>query len=109
MRFIAPVLGWLIFLGTGVQFLAGYGTRWEFGPYGFPVSLVASDGCHYLDGVAIDPITLALIRSGHEQDVGLALLVLLVIVVLWLCVELCKFHRLRAEYHEVFGRDFKPS
>ena len=49
-----------------------YGTRWEFGPRGVPVSKLAEDGLHYSDGSAVNPLELALIQSGHEESTVLA-------------------------------------
>jgi hypothetical protein len=43
-----------------------HGKQWHF-VYGTPELIVAPDGYHYLDGSTIDPVELALHRSGWER------------------------------------------
>ena len=71
--------GWLLFALIAGHMALGCGTRWTFGPrYGLPVSLVLpGDPSRYADGSPIDPLTRSLIRSGSEEDVlGACLLIL---------------------------------
>ena len=51
-----------------INFLSGYGSCWECGRYGMPSTLLAADGRHYPDGSEVDEVTLAMARSGHEEE-----------------------------------------
>ena len=64
---IVPWLGWLLLAFLIVNFLAGYGTRWQLGRYAMPKSLLAPDGKH-LDGSEPDDVTLALAQRGIEEE-----------------------------------------
>jgi len=65
---ICCAMGLFVILGPPVSLLFSYGSHWQFGPYGFPNSLVAEDGRHYLNGDEMDPVTASMARNGSEDD-----------------------------------------
>lgn len=89
MKAIVPLLGWALFLSCIVRFVGQYGTRWEFGRYCMPKTVIGPDGLHYLDGVEIPPFVLSLIEADKEEEMllvlwggaGIALLLLAVFLV----------------------------
>ncbi len=95
--------GWIIasgglFLLLTVHQVATYGRDWQVGKYGMPSSILAADGCHYGDGEEVDPITLALVRSGYLE---LAELLLTGVVVgsVGLIIRSCHNHWRTCERH----------
>ncbi len=64
-------LGWCFFALCMVFFLAGHGSRWHFGRYMMPRTLLSPDGLTHLDGTPLNPVTLALTRAGVEEEVYL--------------------------------------
>ena len=69
---INTLLRWLglgVFAVMAFHKVNTFEKQWKCGPkYHLPVSLVAPDGKHYADGELIDPISLSVIRTGHEED-----------------------------------------
>jgi hypothetical protein len=99
---MCSLLGWSIFLFVLVGFAAQYGKRWEFGPHGFN-TLVAEDGQNYRgDGTAIDPITLALHRSGHDGACLWALLGVIGAALAYVAYAVGSSHRQLAKLDESF-------
>ncbi len=76
--------GILFFLAICGHLVSQWGTHWEFGRYGMPRTLVGASGMAHPDGSPIDPITLAMLRSGIEEDVMLALCGILVVLLIML-------------------------
>lgn len=97
---LSSKLGWLLFAGLLVYFLSGYGSRWEFGRCAMPSTLLAADGEHHPDGSEVDAVTLALARSGYEQEAYLLLLGIMVAIWVvggWLIWRRHQQHRARLE------------
>ena len=65
------VVGMTVWLGLGAVWLSTFGSHWSFGRYGMPRTLLSPDGRHFADGEPLDPMTAALVRSGHEEEVYL--------------------------------------
>ena len=65
------VIGIGIFLLVTLRQVLTYGKEWRLGRYGMPVSVLAADGRHYADGTEVDAVTLALVRSGWQEEVEL--------------------------------------
>jgi hypothetical protein len=104
MQFLASICGWLLFIGLCINFAANCGERWKIGPLGMPETLVGPDGLHYLDGAAIDPITLAVHNSGFEQQAGWTICGVLVLLLLFLASHIVKLRRMMREFHELAGK-----
>src|SRR5277367_3236324 len=77
MKLLAELLGWALFLGLAGYFFLQHGSHWEFGKFGMPHTLIAADGVHHPDGTEIDPATLAMARTGAEEETMLAALCVL--------------------------------
>lgn len=91
-----PSIAVLFFLYVAVNGTLQYGTRWEFGRFGMPRTLIAEDGMHHLDGSPINPITLQLARSGYEEAYCLVMTGILVLIgVLYVRVMLVRQRLLR--------------
>jgi hypothetical protein len=73
MRNALSFLGYALLIAMILHVACRHGTKWEFGRYGMPRTLVAADGVSYLDGTEIDEYSLALARSGNEEEVWLAI------------------------------------
>jgi hypothetical protein len=88
-------------LGTILVYhLAGYGTRWEFGPrYHMPKALVAPDGLHFLDGTQIPEVNLAAIRNDRDEE--LSLFILAGIVVIFITYACMLYRTYREELHKL--------
>jgi hypothetical protein len=87
MKALWGILGWVVFIGLAGNFALQHGSWWEFGKFGMPHTLVAADGVHHPNGEEIDPVTLAMARSGVEEEamlVGLCGVALLMAYVVWL-------------------------
>ena len=67
MRNLLPWIGPVVFAALIVNFAVGYGKEWEFGRLGMPDTLLAADGEHYPNGEEVDPMTLAMARSGTRM------------------------------------------
>jgi hypothetical protein len=78
---LIPTLGWLFFIFVTMANIARFGTHWEFGRYGMPSSTLAADGRTYLDGTEVDPVSLAIARSGWEEEFYLGALIMLAVLV----------------------------
>jgi hypothetical protein len=94
MKHVWGILGCGLFLFLTIYQATMHGRKWEFGTYGMPVSLLAEDGRHYRDGSEVDPLTLALVRSGNEETVHLIIVGVLLLMLGWLMLECRKLHRL---------------
>ena len=105
MKSLIGISGWLLFIGLCINFAANCGARWRMGPLGMPETMVGPDGLHYLDGAAIDPITLALHNSGYDQQVGWTLCAVFVLLLLFLISHVVKLRRVMLEYRELTGDD----
>jgi hypothetical protein len=87
------MLGCLVFVSLVVNWAAKYGREWECGRYAMPHSLVAADGLHYRSRVEIDPVTLAIIRSGREEEHWLGALSILACLIAWASIEARRWYR----------------
>lgn len=82
------------------NYASHYGSRWVFGRFGIPRTLVGPDGWTYADGSPLDPITASLIRSGREEEVmlflcgGLFVLVLMLVRTVQTGAKLRRKHEL---------------
>lgn len=72
------VLGFGLLAVCVAGFAAGYGSRWEFGRYGMPRSILTAEGLHP-DGTEPDPINAALVRADVQEEALLAMLGVLVV------------------------------
>jgi len=80
---LSSKIGLSLFAILVLNFACRYGSWWEFGSRdGMPSTLLAPDGQHLRDGSEIDPITLAVVRSGYEEEVYLCALVIMAALVL---------------------------
>jgi hypothetical protein len=68
MKRIFVYAGPLFFLLLTLNQVRHYGSRWEFGRMGMPVTIASADG------TKIDPLTQTLARSGAEEGAMLGLL-----------------------------------
>lgn len=85
MKALFPISGYVcLFLLVGYK-ASLYGKRWEFGPeYNMPVALLSPDGQRFADGTPLDPLTVATIRSGLEEEIWLVAAATWVLGLLWL-------------------------
>lgn len=60
--------------------LSHYGTRWECGRWYMPRTLFSPNGRTYADGEWIDPYSVALAKSGWEEEVFLVVTVGVIVV-----------------------------
>jgi hypothetical protein len=96
MKQILPWLGPLVFLGLVVNFACQYGQQWRFGRYGMPSSLLSPDGRTYIDGkTEVDPVTLAMARSGKEEECYLGALLVLIILAALVVREMRGLYRMQ--------------
>ena len=65
------VVGPLFMLGLVVYHASLFGTRWEFGRYYMPHTLVDASGFARPDGTPLDSFTLMMVRSGIEEEAEL--------------------------------------
>jgi hypothetical protein len=103
MKGILPWIGPLVFLGLVLNFAGQYGRCWQFGRYGMPSSLLRADG-KYLDGTEVDPLSLAIARSGWEEEGYLAWLFVLAVLFGALVVRM---RRLQREQADLFARQLR--
>jgi hypothetical protein len=90
------LLGCLVFVALVVNWAWKYGREWEFGRFVMPNSLVAPDGLHYRSGAEIDPVSLAIIRSGKEEEHWLAALGILACLIAWASIAVRRCYRKQA-------------
>jgi len=83
MNRIWTILSAVIIVALVGRFIALNGKQWEIGRFGMPRSLVGGDGNHYLDGTAIDPITLSMISHGCEEEMLLVMLGVMLAACAW--------------------------
>ena len=88
-RFFAH-FGWLFILGLMIYHASQFGTRWEFGRYGMPRTLVDASGLAHPDGTPIDSITLMTIRAGIEEEVMLVICIFLAVILTLLVLTVRK-------------------
>ena len=95
-------LGWLLFVVLGARWAFLYGREWDFGgPLCLPRTLLAPDGRHYPDGTPLDPVTQAIVASGHEAEIT-ACLLLFIAALFLLCFQMCQdAARLRQRHEEL--------
>lgn len=89
--------GYLLFL-----VIQHHGTRWEFGTYGLPTVLIASDGWRYLDGVPVEPTILAIVEADMEVPVQLVIYSLVgawALLMAYYCRQMNRNRRIIAECH----------
>lgn len=89
----------IVWLGLGVNWVGKCGRQWTFGRYWMPKILLAPDGMHFADGEPLDLIGLALVRSGHEEELHLALFTIVGLAVCWLVYELWKTRQMIIEIY----------
>lgn len=83
MKAIVPLVGWLVLAASIVGCLTKFNTHWQVGRYGMPHTVVAEDGWHYSSGTEIDPLTLAVVQSGYEEEIGLGMAAFVVGCMSW--------------------------
>lgn len=97
------IIGWAgigLFMVLLANFLLGYGTRWEFGAWGMPSTLLDETGTRHPDGTPVEDVTLALARSGYEQQAYWAVLLLILCLALWVLYEARRLYRTLKRLHE---------
>ena len=82
--------GILFLLAICGHLVSQWGTHWEFGRYGMPRTLVGASGMTHPDGSPIDPLTLAMLHSGIEEDVMLGLCGILAVLLVMLILTVRK-------------------
>jgi hypothetical protein len=88
MSRLVDICGAGLLLGIFINLLAHHGTWWTLGPHGMPVSLVAEDGLHYLDGEPLDPVTLWMVQNDCEEEVWAGLFSFYAIMLLYIFVKI---------------------
>lgn len=85
MKTLFPISGYVcLFVLIGYK-ASLYGKRWECGPkYNMPVALLSPDGQRFADGTPLDPLTVATIRSGREEEIWLGAAAVWVFGLLWI-------------------------
>jgi len=76
-----------------------HGARWEFGAYGLPQPLLASDGRHYRDGTVVEPLVRQLVAADLVVEVQLVVLALVaswIAAMAWYCRRINHTRRLLA-------------
>jgi hypothetical protein len=105
---LCSLAGWAIFAFVLVGTMRECGVRWDFGPQGFN-TLVASDGEHYRDHTEIDPLTMALHRSGHEGSIQLAMLGIIGALLAYIAYMIVRTQqrvaKLRQSYRQTIGHE----
>jgi hypothetical protein len=97
MRMLLAWLGPLAMAALMMSCALGHGEGWTFGRLGMPATLLDADGKHYADGREVDPLSLAIARSGYEQEIWWAAVAVLVGLVAVLVLEMRRRHRLRLD------------
>jgi hypothetical protein len=97
MRMLLAWLGPLVMAALLVHCALGHGEEWTFGRLGMPETLLDADGNRYADGREIDSVSLAIARSGYEQEIWLAAVVVLVVLVAVLVLEMRHQHHVRID------------
>jgi len=63
-------LFWLVIIvAFPVRVIWTHGGKWEIGPHGIPMIALSPDGKTYRDGDELDPLTVAITRSGKEETI----------------------------------------
>ena len=82
INMFGAMLGPLVMVGIGINYLSGYGSKWSFGGNGVPQSLIDRSQGTYLDGSSVDPFSMKLIESGSEPlALAVGALVLTVLII----------------------------
>jgi hypothetical protein len=85
---MASRLGWCVFVFTSGYQALRYGRRWDFGgPFGLPRALLSPDDRFYADGSPLDPLTLAVVRSGHGTEITAAVCACLALLVVLAAIQ----------------------
>ena len=84
-RFFSLVVP-LFMLGLVVYHASLFGTRWEFGRYFMPRTLVDASGFARPDGTPLDSFTLMVVRSGIEEEAELFMCGVLAVVLTMLAL-----------------------
>lgn len=91
------VVGPLFMLGLLFYQASLFGTRWEFGRYGMPHTLVDASGFARPDGTPLDSLTLMLVRSGIEEEAELLTCGVLAVILTLLVLTVRKGNVLRKQ------------
>jgi hypothetical protein len=84
MKFVRIVFNWLV-VGVGIYWFAGkFEPNWELGRYYMPRMIVSADGTHFLNGEEIDAFSLAVVRTGMEEEMLLGILATVVAGMCWI-------------------------
>src|ERR1700726_3794073 len=94
---LMPALGLVLFVGLVVNYLAGYGTRWQLGRYAMPKTLLAADGKTHPDGSECDDVTLALVRRDIEEESYLVALGILLVLFTVAAFQMRRWYRMQME------------
>ncbi len=84
-RFFSRVVPLFMF-GLVVYHASLFGTRWEFGRYFMPRTLVDASGFARPDGTPLDQFTLMMVRSGIEEEAELFMCGVLAVVLTMLAL-----------------------
>jgi hypothetical protein len=98
-----PLLGWLVFGFCTLSWLSTYGRHWDLSG-GMPTTLLSPDGKTYRDGSPVDGFTLAMARSGNEQEAWLVMATVLLVLVAAVPFQIWRFVRLQ---QKVFERELR--
>ncbi len=101
MKRTIPLSSWLgigLFAAIILGMLWGHGREWEFSPHGIPVSALSPDGQTYRNGNEIDPLTLAIIRSGNEEAIAASIFGFAFLALAFLAFQLWAFSRSRKRW-----------
>jgi hypothetical protein len=105
---IINCIGCLLFVGLTVNVITKYGKEWDLsGKYHMPTTLLSPDGQTYRDGSEVDPVTLALVNHGIEQEfwlVGIEVVLALVMVVVF---QKQRSDRMRKEAVDAFNSELR--
>ncbi len=105
--FVVPVLFLSLFVSRAFGAIDSYGSRWELGRFGMPRAMVSSDGQTFADGTPVDPMSGILIRSGLEEEVELAFMIVLLIVLCLLALEVRRGNALRKRLAEINAKNVR--
>lgn len=77
---IFGLVGPLFMLVLVVYQVSLYGTRWEFGRYFMPRTMVDASGLFHPNGTPLGPFEVMVVQSGIEEELELFMCVLLVVL-----------------------------
>jgi len=89
------LVGPLFMLGLVAYHASQFGTRWEFGRYFMPRTLVDASGFARPDGTPLDSFTLMMVRSGIEEEAELFMFCFMTVVLTMLALTVRKGTLLR--------------